>query len=64
MTLRMLRRIQERLPHKVRLCPGYTVTYWTEMLECGHSVTAYQKENLTAKRRVCPKCSKALAKAA
>ena len=55
--LRMLRVIQARFPHKFKVCRGYVLTYYTELLSCGHTKTVYpQADPLTAKRRNCSVC--------
>ena len=52
----MLRLIQARFPHKFKVCRGYVLTYYTELLSCGHTKAVYQETDLTAKRRNCSVC--------
>ena len=59
---RMLRRIVRTATHSIDYSPSYTLTYWTQTLECGHKVQAFTIDQLSAVRRLCPTCSNILRK--
>lgn len=57
---RMLRRVAGTIAHTHELAPGYRITYWTQTLECGHVVKAFEAQQSTAKRRACAECNSIL----
>lgn len=56
---RVLRRVAQTLPRAAQLRPGYFVRWWLQTLECGHTVTAWLREQRDANRRACQECANA-----